>query len=109
SFFPTRARRGEGAEAALRRDIRTGIGRGDEPAEVGVPGDGLREESKVGAIGEGQLGAGDGGNISRPRRPRELHGAVEAVVIGDGQSLVAEFGGLADDLLWQGGAIEERE
>ena len=34
---------------------------------------------------------------------------MESVVIGDGQSLVAQIGGLTDDLLWQGRAIEEGE
>jgi hypothetical protein len=34
---------------------------------------------------------------------------VHAIVIGDSQCPVAEFGGAADDLLRQGGAIEERE
>ena len=63
----------------------------------------------MGAIGEGQLGAGDRCDTSRPRRSRELHGAVEPVVIGDGQRLVAQIGGLTNDLLWQGRAIEEGE
>jgi hypothetical protein len=34
---------------------------------------------------------------------------VEPVVIGDGQSSVTQIGGLANDLLWQGRAIEEGE
>src|SRR5687768_3607566 len=88
-FFPDLTRWGEGGEAALQGDVWTGVSGGDEPAEVGVPGDGLREEGEMRAIGQGQLGAGDGCDISRPRRSRELHGAVEPVVIGDGQSSVA--------------------
>ena len=108
-FFPHLARWREGGEAALRGDIWTGVGSGDEPAEVGVPRDGLREESEMGAIGQGQLGADDGCDTSRPRSSRELHGAVEPVVIRDGQSPVAEVGGLTNDLLWQGRAIEEGE
>src|SRR5215207_4786906 len=51
-FFPDLARRGEGGEAALQRDIWSGVSSGDEPAEVGVPGDGLREEGEMGAIEE---------------------------------------------------------
>jgi hypothetical protein len=34
---------------------------------------------------------------------------MESVVIGDGQSLVAQIGSLTNDLLWQGRAIEEGE
>ena len=61
----------------------------------------------MGAIGQSQFGAGDRCDTSRPRGSRELHGAVEPVVIGDGQSPVAKVGGLTNDLLWQGRAIEE--
>ena len=61
------------------------------------------------AVGQGQLGAGDRCDAGRPRSSCELHGAMESVVIGDGQSLVAQIGGLTDDLLWQGRAIEEGE
>jgi hypothetical protein len=63
----------------------------------------------MGAIDEGQLGAGDRCDTSRPRGSRELHGTVEPVVIGDGQGSVAQIGGLTNDLLWQGRAIEEGE
>ena len=108
-FFPNLTRWGEGGEAALRGDIWTSVGSGDETAEVGVPDDGLREEREMGTIGQGQLGAGDGCNTSCPRGSCELHGAVEPVMIGDGQSLVAKVGGLTDDLLRQGRAIEEGE
>jgi hypothetical protein len=63
----------------------------------------------MGAIGQGQLGPSDRCDTSRPRSSRELHGAVEPVVIGDGQSSIAKVGGLTNDLLWQGRAIEEGE
>src|SRR5829696_1163159 len=108
-FFPDRARWGEGGEVALRGDVWAGVRGGNEPAEVGVPGDGLGEEGEMRAIDEGQLGAGDRCDTSRPRGSCELHGAVEPVVIGDGQSSVTQIGGLANDLLWQGRAIEEGE
>src|SRR5215208_5956855 len=52
-FFPDLARRGEGGEVALQRDIGSGVSGGNEPAEVGVPGDGLREEGEMGAIDKG--------------------------------------------------------
>ena len=61
------------------------------------------------AIDESQFGAGDRCDTSRPRGSRELHGTVEPVVIGDGQSSVTQLGGLTNDLLWQGRAIEEGE
>src|SRR5215213_3734888 len=64
-FFPHLARWREGGQVALRGDIWTGIGSGDEPTEVGVSRDGLREEREVGAIGQGQLGADDGCDTSR--------------------------------------------
>ena len=63
----------------------------------------------MGAIGQGQLGPGDRCDTSRPRSSRELHGAVKPVMISDGQSPVAQIGGLTNDLLWQGRAIEEGE
>ena len=63
----------------------------------------------MGAIGQSQLGAGDGGDASCPRSSRELHGTVKPVMISNGQSPVAKVGGLTNDLLWQGRAIEEGE
>ena len=63
----------------------------------------------MGAISQGQLGAGDRCDTSRPRGSRELHCAVKAVVVGDGQSPVAKVGGLTNDFLRQGRAIEEGE
>jgi len=63
----------------------------------------------MGAIGQSQLGAGDGCDASCPRSSRELHGTVKPVMISNGQSPVAQIGGLANDLLWQGRAIEEGE
>src|SRR5215211_400052 len=93
--FPDLARGGEGGRSALRGDVWTGVGGGDETAEVGVPGNALREEGEMRAINQGQLGAGDRCDASSPRSSRELHGAVKPVMVGDGQSLVAQIGGLA--------------
>jgi len=107
--FPDLARGGEGGRSALRGDVWTGVGGGDEPAEVGVPGNALREEGEMRAISQGQLGAGDRCDASSPRSSRELHGAVKPIMVGDGQSLVAQIGGLANDLLWQGRPIEKGE
>jgi hypothetical protein len=108
-FFPNLARWGEGGEAALRGNVWTGVGSGDEPAEIRVPRDGLRKEREMGAIGQGQFGAGDRGDASRPRSSCKLHSAVEPIVIGDGQSPVAQIGGLTNDLFRQRRAIEEGE
>jgi hypothetical protein len=63
----------------------------------------------VGAVIQRQLGAGDGSDAGRARRPREFHRAMESIVIGDRQRSVAEIGGLPDDLLRQRRAIEEGE
>lgn len=61
----------------------------------------------MGAIGQGQLGTSDRGDASRPCSACKLHGAVESVMICDGQSSVAQIGGLTNDLFWQRRAIEE--
>ena len=82
--FPDLARGGEGGRSALRGDVWASVGGGDEPAQVGVPGNALREEGEMRAISQSQLGAGDGCDIGRPRSSCELHSAVESIVIGDG-------------------------
>lgn len=63
----------------------------------------------MGAVGQGQFGAGDWRDAGGAGRTSKLHRAVEAIVIGDGQGAVAELGGAADKLLGQGGAVEEGE
>ena len=80
---------------------------GQEAAEVAVAGAGFGEQGEMRAIGEGDFGAGDGCHAGGIGHPGELHRAVEAIVIGDGQRDVAEADRLVDDVFREGGAIEE--
>ena len=61
------------------------------------------------AVPERHLGAGDGLNPRPPGRVGELHGAVEAVVVGQSQGRIAELHGPQDELLGMGRAVQERE
>src|SRR5215210_1816650 len=81
--FPDFARGREGSGSALRGDVWASVGGGDEPAQVGVPGNALRKEGEMRAISQSQFGAGDGCDIGCPRSSCELHSAVESIVIGD--------------------------
>jgi hypothetical protein len=58
---------------------------------------------------ERQLGPEDRGHADRARRLGEADHAVEAVVVGEGQGLEAEAGGLLRQLLGVAGAVEEAE
>jgi hypothetical protein len=68
----------------------------EEPAEVRVAARRLHEQRDVGTAGQRHLGAGDRPHPERLGRVRELEGAVDAVVVGERQRLVAELSG-ADD------------
>ncbi len=58
---------------------------------------------------EGELGAEDGGQSQLAGRLGEAHHAVEAVVVGEGQGLEPQPGGLLHQLLGRAGAVEEAE
>ena len=73
-----------------------GLGGGDEAAEVGVAAGVLGEQGQVGAVGQGQLGAGEWWIPAAWACLGELHRAVEAVVIGDGEGVIAEIAGTSD-------------
>ena len=60
------------------------------------------------AVRERHLGAGDRAEAERPRRVRELERAVDAVVVGERERLVAELDGAGGELLRLRGAVEER-
>ena len=62
----------------------------------------------MGAAFERDLGAGDRPQPERLRRVRELERAVDAVVVGQRERLVAELGGARGELLGLRGAVEER-
>jgi hypothetical protein len=59
-------------------------------------------------VGEGHLGAGDRADAERLRRVRELERAVDAVVVGERERLVAELRRLNRELLRQRRPVEER-
>ena len=81
---------------------------GQEAAEVRVPLRRLHQKRHVGAVGEGHLGPGDRPEAERLRRVGELERAVDAVVVGERERLVAELDRARGELLWQRGAVEER-
>ena len=62
----------------------------------------------MGTARETQLGARDRSDAERLRRVRELQRAVDTVVVGERERLVAELCRLHDELLRQGRAVEER-
>ena len=68
---------------------------GEQPAEVRVAARRLDEQGDVGAAAERDLGAGDRPDADRLRRVRELERAVDPVVVGERERLVAELGGRA--------------
>ena len=80
------------------------------PAEAGsAPRVGLaRRQLGLGAT-QGELGPEDGGQAQRPGGLGEADHAVEAVVVGEGQGLEPQPGGLLDQLLGERGAVEEAE
>ena len=80
----------------------------EEPAEVRVALRGLDEQRHVGAPFERDLGAGDRANAEVLRGVRELERAVDPVVVGQRERLVAELGRPGRQLLGQGCPVEER-
>ena len=83
-------------------------GGGEQPAEVRVALRRLDEQRDVRAAGERDLGAGDRPHAERLGRVRELERAVDAVVVGERERLVAELGGGRDELLGLRGPVQER-
>ncbi len=61
------------------------------------------------AGGEGDLGAEHGRQADGPGRFGEPDDAVEAVMVGEGEGVEAQAGGLGGQLLGVGGTVEERE
>ena len=81
---------------------------GEKAAEVRVTGRRLDEERDVRAVGKRRLRARDRAQAERLRRMGELERAVDPVVIGERQRLVAELDGTGGQLLRLRGAVEER-
>ena len=89
------------------RRPRPRVRRGHEAAEVRVPALGLDEHGHVRPVEQRQLRARDRPHAERLRRVRELERAVEPVVVGERERLVAELGRLHGELLGERGAVEE--
>ena len=83
---------------------------GEDAAEVRVAVLRLAEQRHVrlSASVERHLGAGDRPDAEVLRRVGELERAVDAVVVGERERVVAELGGARGELLRQRGAVEER-
>jgi hypothetical protein len=84
------------------------VRRGQQPAEVRVAARVLGEERHVRAALERHLGAGDRPDAEGLRRVRELERAVDPVVVGDRERLVAELRSPQRQLLRKRRAVEER-
>jgi hypothetical protein len=79
----------------------------EETAEVRVAARGLDEEGDVRAVGERGLCPRDRAEADRLRGVGELERAVDAVVVGERESLVAELGRADGQLFGKRGAVEE--
>ena len=81
---------------------------GEQPAEVRVAPRRLDKQRDMGAALERHLRAGDRPHAEGLRRVRELERAVDAVVVGERERLVAELGGPDHELLGLRRPVEER-
>ena len=89
-----------------------GVCFGQQPTEVGVAGLVLDQQGEVEespADRDGQLGSGDRLDPGALAGDGELHRTPDAVVIGQGQSRIAEVGGAGGQLERGGGSVEEGE
>ena len=82
--------------------------RGEQPAEIRVARRALDEQRHVRTVGQCHLRAGDRAHAERLCGVRELERAVDTLVVGQRQRLVAELGRLRSELLGQRGTVEER-
>ena len=94
-----RCRSSEGGSRLRRLGPSPGMRRGEQPAEIRVPARRLDEQRHVRPVRERHLRAGDRAHAERLRRVRELERAVDAVVVGQRERLVAELGGPRGELL----------
>ena len=103
------ARRGREQVALAPFDPRAGVRVGQDPAEVLVAAAGLAEERDVArSSSERDLGAGDRAQPEVLGGVGELERAVDAVVVGERERVVAELGRAGGELLGLRGAVEER-
>ena len=101
-------RAGRKQVALLPGDARAGVRVGEDAAEVRVAALRLAEQRDVRAVCDRHLGAGDRADAEVLRGMRELERAVDTVVVGERERVVAELGGARGDLLRQRRAVEER-
>ncbi len=80
----------------------------EDPAKVRVAALALAEERDVRAAGERHLSTGDCAHPEALARVGELERPVDAVVVGQGEGVVAELRGARCELFRQRGAVEER-
>ena len=85
------------------------VGGGDEPAQVGVAAPVLAQQGQVRASLEGDLAARDRPHADLVGRMGEGQRSREAVVVGQGESVVAERRRPGRQLIGLGGAVQERE
>ncbi len=85
------------------------MGLGDQAAQIGVPFRRLGEQRHVGSVAERQLRPRDRLEAELLGLVRERHRAVHAVVIGEGERRIPEFGCRQRQLLGERGAVEEGE
>jgi hypothetical protein len=81
----------------------------DQLAQVAVPDRVLAQKREVVAVVERQLGAGDRAQPERPGRHRELHGAMEPIVVRQRERPMPLPRRRGHQLDRVGGAVEERE
>ena len=82
--------------------------RSQQPAEIRVSRRRLDEQRHVGSADERNLGTGERPHPHELRRVGELERAVDPVVVGERERLVAELGRPQDQLLGMRGAVQER-
>ena len=92
----------------LPRGTSPGMRRGEDAAEVRVALPVLAKERDVRPAFERHLGAGDRADPGELRRVRELERAVDAVVVGERERLVAELRRPGHELLGVRRPVEER-
>ena len=94
----------------------------DEATQVGISHGGFGQDGHVEGIVHGidafrdrgrvqpdaDLGPRDGLEPLRTGHMGELHGAVETIVVRQGQGVISGFPGRQDQLLGVGGAVQER-
>ena len=100
---------GRGGEqlALASLDAGAGVGVGEDPAEVLVAASRLAEERDVRIAFERDLGAGDRAEPEVLGGVGELERAVDAVVVGQRERVVAELGGSCRELLRQRRPVEK--